>query len=58
MPTLTWLTRKEDIKVSGQVPYRILDTVEKGVYGDSKCRQFDSVPGHHFLIVSVGLSTN
>ena len=35
MPTLTWLTRKEDIKVSGQVPYRILETVEKGVYGDS-----------------------
>ena len=35
MPTLTWLTRKEDIKVSGQVPYRILESVEKGVYGDS-----------------------
>ena len=34
MPTLTWLTRKEDIKVSGQVPYRILETVER-VYGDS-----------------------
>ena len=27
MPTLTWLTRKEDIKVSGQVPYRILEPV-------------------------------
>ena len=27
MPTLTWLTREEDIKVSGQVPYRILEPV-------------------------------
>ena len=34
MPTLDWLTRKEDIKVSGQVPYRILESVTKGAYGD------------------------
>jgi len=34
MPTLDWLTRKDDIKVSGQVPYRILGPVEKGVYGE------------------------
>ncbi len=34
MPTLNWLTRKEDIKASGQVPYRILETAGKGVYGD------------------------
>ena len=27
MPTLTWLTREEDIKVSGQVPYCILELV-------------------------------
>ena len=27
MPTLTWLTREEDIKVSGQMPYRILGPV-------------------------------
>ena len=27
MPTLTWLTREKDIKVSGQVPYRILESV-------------------------------
>ena len=33
MPTLIWLTRKDDIKASGQVPYRILESVEKGVYG-------------------------
>ena len=29
MPTLNWLTRKDDIKASG----RILESVEKGVYG-------------------------
>ncbi len=34
MPTLTWLTRKEDIKASGRVPCRILEADEKGVYGD------------------------
>ena len=34
MPTLNWLTRKDDIKVSGQVPYRILEPVAGGVYGD------------------------
>ena len=34
MPALNWLTRKDDIKASGQVPYRILEPVEKGVYGD------------------------
>ena len=34
MPTLNWLTRKDDIKASGQVPYRILETAGKGVYGD------------------------
>ena len=34
MPTLNWLTRKDDTKASGQVPYRILEPVEKGVYGD------------------------
>ena len=33
MPTLNWLTRKDDIKASGQVPYRILESVEKGIYG-------------------------
>ena len=38
MPTLTWLTRKEDIKVSGQVPYRILEPIAKGVYGDPDSR--------------------
>ncbi len=34
MPTLNWLTRKDDIKASEQVPYRILETAGKGVYGD------------------------
>ena len=34
MPTLNWLTRKDDIKASGQVPYRILEPAAKGVYGD------------------------
>ena len=34
MPTLNWLTRKDDTKASGQVPYRILESIEKGVYGD------------------------
>ena len=27
MPTLTWLIREEDIKVSGQVSYRILESI-------------------------------
>ena len=34
MPTLNWLTRKDDIKASEQVPYRILETAGKGVYGN------------------------
>ena len=34
MPTLNWLTRKDDIKASEQVSYRILETAGKGVYGD------------------------
>ena len=34
MPTLNWITRKDDIKASGQVPYRILGTAGKGIYGD------------------------
>ncbi len=34
MPTLNWLTRKDDIKVSGQMPYRILEPVAEGVYGE------------------------
>ncbi len=34
MPTLNWLTRKDDIKASGQVPYRILEPAAEGVYGD------------------------
>ncbi len=35
MPSLNWLTRKDDIKASGQVPYHILESVDKGVYGKS-----------------------
>ena len=34
MPTLNWLTRKDDIKASEQVPYRILETAGKGIYGN------------------------
>ncbi len=38
MPTLNWLTRKDDIKASGRVPYRILEAMPNGVYGDSNNR--------------------
>ncbi len=34
MPTLNWLTREEDIKAVGRVPYRILEPVAGGVYGE------------------------
>jgi hypothetical protein len=27
MPTLTWLTREQDLKIFGQAPYRLLETV-------------------------------
>ena len=32
MPTLTWLTREEDLKSAGRAPYRLLEPVE--TYGD------------------------
>ncbi|EHJ48866.1 DNA methylase N-4/N-6 domain protein [Solidesulfovibrio carbinoliphilus subsp. oakridgensis] len=32
MPTLTWLTREEDLKAAGRAPYRLLEPVE--TYGD------------------------
>lgn len=32
MPTLTWLTREEDLKAAGRAPYRLLELVE--TYGD------------------------
>jgi hypothetical protein len=35
MPTLTWLTREEDLKISGQAPYRLLETVPELSSGDS-----------------------
>jgi adenine-specific DNA-methyltransferase len=35
MPTLTWLTREQDLKISGQAPYRLLETVPELSDGDS-----------------------
>lgn len=35
MPTLTWLTREQDLKISGQAPYRLLETVPELSGGDS-----------------------
>jgi hypothetical protein len=34
MPTLTWLTREQDLKISGQAPYRLLETVLELSDGD------------------------
>lgn len=34
MPTLTWLTREEDIKRAGRAPYRLLEPVPELSYGD------------------------
>ena len=35
MPTLTWLTREQDLNISGQAPYRLLETVPELSGGDS-----------------------
>jgi len=35
MPTLTWLTREQDLKISEQAPYRLLETVLELSDGDS-----------------------
>ena len=34
MPSLTWLTRDEDLKRAGQVPYRLLEADPTLSYGD------------------------
>jgi adenine-specific DNA-methyltransferase len=34
MPTLTWLTREEDLKRAGRAPYRLLEPVPDLSYGD------------------------
>lgn len=34
MPTLTWLTREEDLKRAGRAPYRLLEPVHDLSYGD------------------------
>lgn len=34
MPTLRWLTRDDDIRVAGAVPYRLLEKVSDLGYGD------------------------
>jgi adenine-specific DNA-methyltransferase len=34
MPTLTWLTREEDLKRAGRAPYRLLEPVPELSYGD------------------------
>lgn len=34
MPTLTWLTRDEDLKRAGRAPYRLLEPVPELSYGD------------------------
>jgi adenine-specific DNA-methyltransferase len=36
MPTLRWLTREQDIKASGAVPYRLLEEVPDLGYGDAE----------------------
>ena len=35
MPTLTWLTRKNDIKISQKAPYRLLESVPELSYGNA-----------------------
>jgi adenine-specific DNA-methyltransferase len=34
MPTLHWLTRETDLKLSGLAPYRLLEAVDEHSYGD------------------------
>jgi adenine-specific DNA-methyltransferase len=34
MPTLRWLTRDDDIRAAGSVPYRLLEEVPELGYGD------------------------
>lgn len=34
MPILHWLTREEDLKTSGQAPYRLIEPVDEYSYGD------------------------
>ncbi|MBU4524125.1 MAG: site-specific DNA-methyltransferase [Desulfomicrobium sp.] len=34
MPILHWLTREEDLKISGQAPYRLIEPVDEYSYGD------------------------
>ena len=34
MPILNWLTREEDVKAAGKVPYRLLEEVPELSYGD------------------------
>lgn len=36
MPTLTWLTRETDLKLSQNAPYRLLEAVPELSYGDAK----------------------
>lgn len=36
MPTLTWLTRETDLKLSQTAPYRLLESVPELSYGDAK----------------------
>ena len=39
MPKLTWLTREQDLKISGHAPYCLLETVPELSDGDS-CRPY------------------
>ena len=34
MPTLHWLTRETALKLSGQAPYRLLESLDDLSYGD------------------------
>ena len=34
MPIFHWLTREKDLKLSGQVPYRLTEPVDNYSYGD------------------------
>lgn len=36
MPTLTWLTREPDLKLSQNAPYRFLEAAPELSYGDAK----------------------
>ncbi len=38
MPTLTWLTREADLKISRNAPYRLLEHVPELSRGDTETR--------------------